>query len=251
MQKLSFIEPRVRSDLRIGPHSEEFLSILFGSLLGDLSLEKEGPLAPSPRSAGGYAPSAGSGGKIESVKLAFYQEKSNGEYLLYLHSKLSRLGYCNSKIPQISSRKKPDGTLRYYYRFKTYSYTSLNWVYDLFYKTSVLNGETYRRKVVPKEVKRFLTPLALAVWFMDDGTCYKNKGVRFSTNCFTLDEVKFLGEVLSEKYGLTYSIHKTGVVNQYSLYLPKTNLSNLKTLLLPHMHPSMYYKLGMWESPLF
>jgi len=126
MQKLSFIEPRVRSDLRIGPHSEEFLSILFGSLLGDLSLEKEGPLAPSPRSAGGYAPSAGSGGKIESVKLAFYQEKSNGEYLLYLHSKLSRLGYCNSKIPQISSRKKPDGTLRYYYRFKTYSYTSLN-----------------------------------------------------------------------------------------------------------------------------
>jgi hypothetical protein len=138
MQKLSFIEPRVRSDLRIGPHSEEFLSILFGSLLGDLSLEKEGPLAPSPpalpeamppASRGGRPPrggSAGSGGKIESVKLAFYQEKSNGEYLLYLHSKLSRLGYCNSKIPQISSRKKPDGTLRYYYRFKTYSYTSLN-----------------------------------------------------------------------------------------------------------------------------
>jgi hypothetical protein len=32
---LAFISPRIKANLRIGPHSKEFLDILIGGLLGD------------------------------------------------------------------------------------------------------------------------------------------------------------------------------------------------------------------------
>jgi len=83
---------------------------------------------------------------------------------------------------------------------------------------------------------------------MDDGTYCKNRGVRFCTNCFTLNEVKFLGSILESKYKLNFSIHKTGVVNQYGLYLPKHNLELLTKIVKPHIHPTMLYKLGLEDK---
>ena len=78
---------------------------------------------------------------------------------------------------------------------------------------------------------------------MDDGTLYKNKGLRFSTNSFTLKEVQYLANLLEKKYSLNTSIHKTGIVNQYGLYIPKSSLNNLIKVVKPHIHPTMYYKL--------
>lgn len=57
---LPFITPRVKSELRIGPHNYNILCILIGSLLGDGSMEKRG----------------------DGSRFEFYQEKKNGEYLL-------------------------------------------------------------------------------------------------------------------------------------------------------------------------
>jgi hypothetical protein len=85
--------------------------------------------------------------------------------------------------------------------------------------------------------------MALAIWIMDDGTLYKGKGLRFCTNCFTLKEVQYLANLLEKKYFLNTSIHKTGIVNQYGLYIPKSSLNKLIELVKPHIHPSMNYKL--------
>jgi hypothetical protein len=38
----------------------------------------------------------------------------------------------------------------------------LNWIYDAFYSDKKI-------KKVPKDIDKYLTPLALAVWIMDDG----------------------------------------------------------------------------------
>ena len=80
---------------------------------------------------------------------------------------------------------------------------------------------------------------------MDDGCYIKNRGLKFSTNCFTLTEIKLLGSVLSDLYSVDFSIHKTGVVNQYNLYLPKKSLELLIPIVKPYIHPSMFYKLGI------
>lgn len=52
------------------------------------------------------------------------------------------------------------------------------------------------KKIVPKDL--VLDPLSIAIWFFDDGSNYVEKRqARFSTNCFTPDELDFLSNQLS------------------------------------------------------
>lgn len=189
-----------------------------GSLLGDASMERDG----------------------KGSRVCFYQEKSHGEYLLWLHRTLFCLGYCRQDIPKITVRKCQGDELRYIYRFRSYTYSSFNWIYESFYLTK---GDK-RIKTVPACIDIYLTPLALAVWIMDDGCLIKNRGLKISTNSFTLDEVKYLSSIISKKYGINTSFVKTGAINQYEIYFPKSTLSNLIKIVKPHIHPTMYYKLG-------
>ena len=90
---------RLKGILRIGPHNKDVLSIIFGSLLGDAYAEKR---------AGGLG-----------TRIIFYQEAVHVEYLYYLHKLFSNLGYCNPKIPVVTSRLGPKGKLRQIVRFRT------------------------------------------------------------------------------------------------------------------------------------
>lgn len=100
-------------------------------MLGDASMEKDG------------------------YRFCFYQEKSNGEYLLWLHNSLLNLGYCKKDIPQIFTRISNSGKIRYIFRFRTFTFSSFEWIYNGFYKDG--------KKIVPKNIENYLTPLALAV----------------------------------------------------------------------------------------
>ena len=71
------------------------------------------------------------------------------------------LGYCNPVVPKIQTRLSKNGVLRYVIRFHTYTYTSLNIIYNEWYVNGV--------KQVPQNIAEYLTPLALAIWIMDDG----------------------------------------------------------------------------------
>ena len=126
--------------------------------------------------------------------------------------------------------------IRYYYRFRTFTFSSFDWIFDAFYPNKT-------RKVIPNFIEFYLTPLALAVWMMDDGTSYKNKGFKFSTNSFTLKEIHYLRKVLKIKYNLETSIHKSGLNNQYNIYIPKDSLIILREIVKPFFHPTMLYKI--------
>lgn len=216
---LPFSTPRVNSLRRIGPHNYDILSLIIGSLLGDGSMEKS----------------------TNGSRFVYYQAKVNGEYLLWLHQVISSLGYAKKELPILYSRKGSTlvgiDEIRYYYRFRTFTYSSFDWIYEGFYP----NGT---RKIIPKFMATYLSPIALAVWMMDDGTSYKNKGFKFSTNSFTLEEVKNLALILKDKYCLDSSIHKSGLNNQYNIYIPKASLTNLKKIVSPHFHPTMLYKIN-------
>ena len=78
--KLAFILPRFKAKNRIGPHNEEIISILVGSLLGDVYGER--------RLNGG-------------VRFKFKQSINHKDYLFFLHKKILDLGYTNNISPYI------------------------------------------------------------------------------------------------------------------------------------------------------
>jgi ubiquinol-cytochrome c reductase cytochrome b subunit len=145
---------KIRAEKRIGPHNIDILSIIFGTLLGD-----------------GYAEK-----RINGTRISFYQESTHSDYLLWLHSLISELGYCNSTKPEVRKRLGVKNKIRNVIRFKTWTYSSFNWIYDLCYILPAPGSKTnhclegYRKadsqiklKIVPSLLGQFLTPLALSI----------------------------------------------------------------------------------------
>jgi ubiquinol-cytochrome c reductase cytochrome b subunit len=77
----------------------KILEIIYGTLLGDGHAEKR------------------KNGK--GTRITFYQESSHDDYLLYLHSIVANLGYCNTNIPKIFTRLSKNGKIRKVIRFST------------------------------------------------------------------------------------------------------------------------------------
>jgi ubiquinol-cytochrome c reductase cytochrome b subunit len=138
---LAFTLPNTRADKRIGPHNEDIISVLVGSLLGDAHAER-----------------SLSGG----VKLRFRQSIKHKDYVFWLYEFFNSRGYCSNNLPTCFTQKYGDNCFKAY-RFNTYSYTNLIWLYKLFYNNK-------KKKVIPINIADYLTPLALAIWIMDDGT---------------------------------------------------------------------------------
>ena len=79
---------------------------------------------------------------------------------------------------------------------------------------------------------------------MDDEG-WTNSGVRISTNSFELKEVELLNDVLKSKYNLETTIQKIWIKDQYSIYIKKQSVPNLRNIIGPFIHTSMLYKLGI------
>lgn len=207
---------KLRANKRIGPHNIDIISIIIGSLLGDGYLEKHG---------NGY-------------RLCFQQEYSNKEYINYLHNYLSIRGYTHPKPLDIKSRIGNKGKIRYLCRFKTWTYSNLKIYHIHFYNNLI--------KIIPNYnfIYNHLTPLALAIWIMDDG-CRSGQGLKLSTNSFNYEDNLKLYNILKDKYNLNISIHKTGHINQYNLYIHKKSIPLLYQLVQNYIHPSMKYKFAI------
>ncbi len=80
-------------------------------------------------------------------------------------------------------------------------------------------------------------PIALAYWFMDDGTY---NGV-FATHCFSLQENELLCTWLMEKWGINCTIQHN--LNQFQIYIKSESRLKFEKSIFPYMLPSMYYKL--------
>ena len=208
------IPRRIRANKRIGPHEKIVLEIIFGCLLGDGHAEYR---------------SIGNG-----TRITFYQEGTHVSYLLWLHGLLSDLGYCSPKTPEIKTRLGSKGIVRKIIRFRTWTYTSFNWIKELWYVNNV--------KVVPNNIAAFLSPLALAIWIMDDGSKV-NQGLKLCTNSFTYSDCLLLVKVLYENFNLKASVQSSGVHTQYIIYIWKESMPKLREIVIPYVHSSMKYKL--------
>lgn len=206
---------------KIGPHNLNVLSVIFCTLLGDAHAQK----------------------RRNTTRIHFRQCSEHNEHLFKLWEFFSEKGYTSPFKPVVKSyiHKKTKKVI-YHYAYETYSYASLNWVYDLFYKDKI--------KSVPKCISDFLSPKGLAIWIMDDGNNESLGGVRLNTQSFTYEDISFLCKVLFNKYNLVCSINKAKISKKtnkqmYVLYIKKESKPLLQKLVLPFLVPSMYYKVGL------
>jgi heme/copper-type cytochrome/quinol oxidase subunit 2 len=206
---------KVRASNRIGPHNQDVLSVIVGSLLGDA-----------------YANAR----TIEGTRISYRQSNIHTDYLFWLYEFYFQKGYCSNLKPRKYTRIVK-GKEYYGHEFNTFTFRSFNWIHKLFYKNGI--------KYINPKLELYLTPLALAVLIMDDG-CWTGNGVRIATNCFKLDEVKLLANMLVKLYGLNYTIQN--IEGHYSIYIKKDSIPKLKGLVLPYIIPSMLYKLGIKKS---
>lgn len=136
--------------------------------------------------------------------------------------------------------KKAKSKTYYGYEFDVFTFSSLNWLSDLFY----VEG---RKRILP-ELINYLTPISVAFLIMDDegwvaGSSAKGRWI--ATNNFTLEEVEFLAQMFKTKFGLDWTVQKLSKSKEspskdkYSLYIKVAYLPKLKELGLPYMHPSM------------
>ena len=202
------------SSSRIGPHNLDILSMIYGSLLGNGHAEK--------RTTG------------KGTRITFYQEGKHVKYLLWLHNQFSNLGYCNLIIPKITTRLGKKGKVRKIIRFSTWTYTSFNFIHDSWYINNV--------KKIPSNLEKYLTPLALAIWIMDDGSKV-SKGLKFSTNSYTYEDCLLLTQVLFQLFGLKATIQSAGVPFQYIIYIWKESMEDLRNIVSPYIIPEMKYKI--------
>ena len=132
-------------------------------------------------------------------------------------------------------RKIRNGKLSYNYWVNTLTSGSFRFYAHQFYKD--------KKKIIPKLIHRWLTPLSLAVWFMDDGSIKsKNHKARIiNTQGFEKKEVLRLMSALKSKFGIQSKLRKQK--DGYQIMILSENADEFAMLIKNHLHPSMKYKI--------
>lgn len=166
---------------------------------------------------------------------------TNKEYALWFYNFLYNRGYTSNLQPRQSTKTliSKEGTEYFGYEFNTFTFRSFNWIHRMFYN----NG----RKVIPGNIYEYLTPLALAVWIMNDGSI-TNSEIILATKSLKVKELKLLQEVLKSKYNLETTIKNIYIKDQSSISkyikIKTKSVNNLRNIVGPYIHFSMLHKLG-------
>lgn len=172
--------------------------ILTGSLLGDAYITKRG-------------------------QIQFEQSEDQKGYLFWKHQELSSISYKNiSSVKRFDKRFNKNYSS---YRFWTRQYF-ISWR-NRFYDND--------KKIVPEHL--ILSPLALAVWYMDDG-CYSDHKYIIATDNFTKEEIVFLQELLLQQFSI-----KSSIKNGSKVLIKKESFDTFFSLVKPYILSTMQYKI--------
>lgn len=148
-----------------------------------------------------------------------------GTYILLSHY-ASSLPYADWTILKATGRKYLA------LRFDTRAYPVLYQLHALFF----IDG----RKGITSELFHYLSPQALAFWIMGDGA-YSSGGLILCTDCFSINEVVILINILTIRYGFKCTIHMAAGLPR--IYISRDSMESLRKVVAPHMFPFSMYKL--------
>lgn len=116
------------------------------------------------------------------------------------------------------------------YRFTTQSLPIFTVYHLWFYKN--------RKKLVPSDLE--LTPLVLAVWFMDDGTKSRSS-LYLNTQQFNLGEQRFLKNLLYKAFRIECALNRDK--RYFRLRITTESTKKMKDIIHPYILPCFQYKL--------
>ena len=191
--------------------SQRQREIIVGTLLGDAHLETQ------------------TNGRTYRLKIM--HAASQKEYIEWLYNEFRTMAASelHKKSIHVNGKEYPC------YWFDTISSPSFRYYAHQFY----VDG----KKRVPPLAKHLLTPLGLAVWFMDDGSVKSNetRGRILNTQGFTKEHVEQLSECLIGKFNIHTTLRKQK--EGWQIFIPANMYETLVKTIGSYILPSMRYKL--------
>lgn len=192
---------RARKNLQLKV-SHRQMSILLGSILGDAYVYPQG-------------------------KICIEHAQSQEQYLRWKYAELESIAY--PKVARVARIDKRTSTQTISWRFFLRQF--FRPLRTAFYTP---NGT----KTVPPELRFWITPLLLAVWYMDDGHLDRKKYPEIMTESFSQSGVLLLIRMLQHQFGL-----KSAVTSKNRLRILSNSKMKFFSLIEPHIHEDLEYKL--------
>jgi len=214
------------------PMTKKQISIIIGTVLGDASITR-------------------SRNKINTACVRFTHSIVQKEFCKYKANLL--LSLANRKpIEKTYFIKNPVGNRKHIsnrIEFTTCFTREIFQYYSMFYKNGI--------KIIPDNIEDLFDDLAIAIWYMDDGSLYsswqldkrKNKyyfrnQLTLHTNGFSYSDCTKLQKVLENKYQIHFYIKKIGKKKQPILYIrSRKSIEKFIEIIESNIIPSMRYKI--------
>ena len=183
--------------------------ILIGTLLGDGHLEING----------------------QHTRLRIDHYDRQKEYVFWLVKEFSPFSLQPRQIVEVDKR---NGKSYSRWHFSTKSLPIFDEFRTLFYAD--------KRKVISNQLFDVVSPLSLAVWYMDDGFRRRDsKGFYLCTSAYTLEEQFLLQKLLREKFKLEIKIHFQHKLGR--IFIPSAFADKFNAVVKPFILPVFSYKL--------
>ena len=148
------------------------------------------------------------------------------EYVEWKYQELATISY-----------PSPPVALRHVCRKSGQTYDSLRFWTRQFFRSLRKRFYEGKQKIFPVDLH--ITPLILAVWYMDDGHYEKKKNrCILATDCFDLNSLKRISRSFQKDLGINPTIRKSGKMAFNSL-----DCNKFRSVIAPHIIPAMSYKI--------
>jgi len=185
-------------------------SILYGTILGDAYLQKTGK---------------------KNARIRLEHGKAQKDFLFW---KVEMLSPLFQGKPKYLERINPITKKQYcYWRHQSQTMPYLGKLRRIFYPDG--------KKHIPKDLDKYITATALAVWYMDDGYYYgRDKCSYLYLGNVSLEEAETVFHLLKEKFDILTIVKQKK--KGYALYFPPDQTRKLKKLIKRYTIPLFDYK---------
>ena len=186
--------------------------VLVGTVLGDGFLQKTGP---------------------KNARLRLEHSDKQKDYLLWKGAQMSRL--FQGKPSYLSRVHPKSGETYSYARWQSNASPELGVWQRYFYPDG--------KKTIPADIGKYLSPLALTVWYMDDGYFSEDKSSFIYLGKVSKLEAEILRDAIAKNFVISAKVYDKKNKG-FALYFPVEETRKLHTLLKSFIHLSMSYKIS-------
>lgn len=185
--------------------------------------------------------------KTKSVQLEVGHSIKQIEYCTYKRDLVHNILGQESKVPKILIRKV---------KVKNKEYETCRFLKTCDYFLALRKLlYPHERKTITREILNMLTPQGLAIWYMDDGSCYYKDSLidghsicidlRISTDCFTSEEHDIIVNYFREKWNINFYKYYSKTRDVYCIRANKEAAIKFINLIKPYVISSMQYKIDL------